>query len=57
MTNADWEWASNVSLPMYNGSNGVGAAVFGNGSCAAASWNWVGYSTATENTYVFRCVR
>lgn len=43
---------------MYNGSNnGVDAAIFGNGGCAYANWNWVGYNTSNENSNSFRCVR
>jgi len=54
----NWEWASNTTLPMYSGANyGVGAAIFGGGGCAYASWNWVGYGTSGEASNYFRCVR
>lgn len=54
----DWEWASNTTLPVYSGAGpGVGAAVFGAGGCAYASWGWVGYNTSSEYSSSFRCVR
>jgi hypothetical protein len=54
----NWEWASNFSLPMYDGNgNGVGSPVFGGSGCNHATWLWVGYGTGGENSGAFRCVR
>jgi len=53
-----WEWASNFSLPMYDGSNrGVVSAVFGSGGCNYANWNWIGNNNGNENSNNFRCAR
>ena len=54
----NWEWASNFSLPVYDGSGyGVGSAVFGDGGCGFASWAWVGGNAGAEGSNGFRCVR
>jgi hypothetical protein len=46
-----------IALPMYNGSNnGVGAAIFGNGGCNYANWNWLGNNNGNRNSNAFRCV-
>jgi len=54
----NWEWASNVSLPVYSGgATGVGSPVFGSSGCNYAFWNWLGDNTGAENSNAFRCVR
>jgi len=55
----NWEWASNFALPMlYTGSNyGVDAAVFGNGGCNYAAWDWLGSNYGYRGSHAFRCVR
>lgn len=51
------QWRRYIALPMYNGSNnGVGAAVFGNGGCNYANWNWLGNNNGNRNSNAFRCV-
>ncbi len=57
MTN-NWEWASNFSLPMYDGTNSrVAAAVFGGGGCYYANIGNIGRNDGAEGSRAFRCVR
>jgi hypothetical protein len=54
---AQWEWASNFAVPMYNGSDrGVGAAGFGSGGCNFAAWDWLGSDPGDRYPNAFRCV-
>ncbi len=53
-----WEWASNFTLPMYNGSyGGVGAAVFGGSGCGYAGWYWLGGNGGGQDSNFYRCAR
>jgi len=57
MTN-NWEWDSNFAQPVdYGGSDWVGAAIAGSWDCHYAGWGWVGYSSGSEDSNTFRCVR
>ena len=54
----DREWAANSAIPQYNGSiTGLGAAVFGLGSCSNGTWNWVANSSGASNSHAFRCIK
>lgn len=56
----DWEWASNVALPIRSptgsASAGVGASTFGSVNCASGSNSWIGNSVHANNQHSFRCV-
>ncbi len=53
-----WEWASNFTLPMYDGGYlGVGAAIFGSSGCTYANWDWLGFNSGNQYSYYYRCAR
>lgn len=53
----DWEWASNIGLPIYATTYGVIAAVAGNSGCGYGNWGAVAKTDGTQYTGVYRCVK
>jgi len=56
--NDDWEWGSNLPIPINtSGSDGVGVALIGNGSCNRAGFGWIDRNSGPASVHRFRCAQ